>query len=195
MGQDIRKMMRDYHPNTPKLSEGHEARFLEKLDAATEDRKKPGIYMWMRIAALFVVALGIGSYFYFNNNDLVSDSQLVNNDGDSKTTVESRISLGDLSPDLKKVEDYYMAGINVQLASLNVTDDNRELVDSYMEKMAELDKAYQALNLELSETGPTEATITALIDNLQLRLELLFKLKRKLQELKNQNNENYNNVI
>ena len=95
MGQDIRKMMRDYHPNNPKLSEGHEARFLEKLDATMEDRKSPGIYMWMRIAALFVVALGIGSYFYFNNNNLVSDGQLVNNEGDAETTIESRISLGD----------------------------------------------------------------------------------------------------
>jgi len=54
-----------------------------------------------------------------------------------------------------------------------------------------LDKEYNSLNAELSKVGPTEATVTALIDNLKLRLDLLFKLKNKLKELKNQNNEEF----
>lgn len=191
MGQDIREMMRDYKPSNAGLSKGHQERFRQKLEQADGNAKRPDIYMWMRIAALLVVALGIGSYFYFNNGELVRDNKLVNNDNANEIPAASRITLGDLSPDLKKVEDYYIAGINIQLASLDVTDSNRELVDSYMEKLAELDNDYNSLNLELNETGPTEATITALIDNLQLRLELLFKLKKKLQELKNQNNDNY----
>ena len=61
-----------------------------------------------------------------------------------------------------------------------------------MARLAELDIEYNKLNNELNEVGPTEVTITALIENLQLRLELLFKLKNKLKELKNQNNEDYN---
>ena len=56
-----------------------------------------------------------------------------------------------------------------------------------MEQLDELDNEYAVLNDELNTIGPTEATITALIDNLKLRLELLFKLKNKLKELKNQN--------
>jgi len=48
-----------------------------------------------------------------------------------------------------------------------------------------------ALNAELGRVGPTEATVTALIDNLKLRLDLLFKLKNKLKELKKQNNEEF----
>ena len=63
-----------------------------------------------------------------------------------------------------------------------------------MQQLSELDKEYQRLTLDLNEAGPTEATITALIDNLQLRLELLFKLKNKLKELKNQNNEQINSI-
>ncbi len=97
--------------------------------------------------------------------------------------------LADLSPDLKKLEDYYKTGINVQLASLKITDENKELVDGYMERLAVLDNEYSALNAELTKVGPTESTVTALIDNLKLRLDLLFKLKNKLKELKNQENE------
>jgi uncharacterized small protein (DUF1192 family) len=102
--------------------------------------------------------------------------------------------LATLSPDLKKVEEFYRAGINVQLASLKITDDNRELVDGYMQRLAALNKEYERLNAELNQYGPSEATVTALIDNLKLRLELLFKLKNKLKELKNQNNEEFNAI-
>ena len=104
------------------------------------------------------------------------------------------MTLGDISPDLKKIEDFYMTGINVQLSSLEITQDNKDVIDGYMEQLSELDKEYSLLNEELTTMGPSEATITALIDNLKLRLELLFKLKNKLKELKNQNNEQYNSI-
>ena len=84
-----------------------------------------------------------------------------------------------------------MTGINVQLASLKITKENKDLVNGYMQRLAELDKEYTTLNLELNKVGPTEATVTALIDNLKMRLDLLFKLKNKLKELKNQDNEEF----
>ena len=87
-----------------------------------------------------------------------------------------------------------MAGINLQLASLKIAPENKELVDGYMSQLSILDKEYKKLNLELNKEGPTEATITALIDNLKLRLELLFKLKNKLNEFKTQENEKIDNI-
>lgn len=84
-----------------------------------------------------------------------------------------------------------MTGINMQLASLKIDEDNKELVDGYMQRLSELDKEYTSLNAELNKVGPSEATVTALIDNLKLRLDLLFKLKSKLKELKNQNNDEF----
>ena len=43
------------------------------------------------------------------------------------------------------------------------------------------------LSKELIESGPTEQTVTALIDNLKFRLELMYRLKDKLNELNNVN--------
>ena len=60
-----------------------------------------------------------------------------------------------------------------------------------MQRLAELDKEYTSLNIELNNVGPSETTVTALIDNLKMRLDLLFKLKNKLKELKTQNNEEF----
>lgn len=191
MGQDIRKMMRDYKPGTPKLSQGHEKRFEARLDAQID---KPGrsMYFWLKIAAVVVAFLAVGSFAFYSLSDKGTEDGLSTVETTKpETNPETVITLGDLSPDLKKVESYYTTGINVQLASLKVNDDNKELVDSYMKQLNELDAEYQVLNNELNEVGPNEATIMALVDNLQLRLELLFKLKNKLEELKKQNNENY----
>ena len=58
-----------------------------------------------------------------------------------------------------------------------------------MERLAELDKEYAVLNKELNEFGPNDETISALIQNLQLRLQLLQRLKEKLNQLKSSENE------
>lgn len=93
----------------------------------------------------------------------------------------------------KKVEDYYLASLNIQLAKIDLTPENKELVDSFMSKLETLDQEYVALNTEIEQSGINEETIEAMIANLQLRLDLLKKLKTKLNELKQSKNEHYEN--
>jgi hypothetical protein len=146
----------------------------------------------MKIAAIAISFIAVSLFGYYTLSEEsplepLADTKKENQESNKGT----QITMGDLSPDLKKVEDYYLTGINVQLASLQITNENKVLIDGYMQRLSELDNEYTILNGELNEVGPTEATITALIDNLKMRLELLFKLKNKLKELKNQNNEDY----
>ena len=91
-------------------------------------------------------------------------------------------TLCDLSPNLKKVEDYYLASINLELSKIEVTPRNKELFDGYVDRLQELNTEYQNLTIELNENGPLEETIDALIDNLKLRLSLLSRLKEQLIE-------------
>lgn len=208
MARNIKKMFENYRSESSELPLGHEARFetkLEKAFAENPPEKEPvrkiekrTLAPWLKIAAMFVVIIAVSFFGYLQLNssggDIVTntnksvvetDSENVDNNNSTKLT------LADISPDLKKVEDYYMTGINVQLASLKINVENKDLVDGYMQRLAELDKEYTSLNVELAKVGPTETTVTALIDNLKLRLELLFKLKNKLKELKTQNNEDF----
>ena len=203
MAQDIKKMFENYDdPKTPKLREGHQARFEAKLDKVFSENiseEKNTSIPWLKIAAMVVVLLAVSFFGYqqLSKNNAIIDSNNTVVDNTSETgdkTDTPKLTLADISPDLKKVEEYYMAGINVQLASLKITDENKDLVDGYMQRLAELDTEYNSLNAELSKVGPTEATVTALIDNLKLRLDLLFKLKNKLKELKNQNNEEFKTI-
>ena len=131
-------------------------------------------------------SLGIYTYINFSN-EAPQPSAIV--DKGTKNEQPQEYSLGDLSPDLKKIENYYVANINLELSRLEVSDENKGLVDDFMSRLSELDKEYQRLNTELNEIGPNDQTINALIKNLQLRLQLLQKLKLKLDQLKSSENE------
>ncbi|MFT4848758.1 MAG: hypothetical protein ACI83B_001293 [Sediminicola sp.] len=194
MAQDIRKMLKGHTDKSPKLSKDHEASFEARLAEAFPQEKPNTAFFWMKIAAVGILLLSIGFFGY---------QQLSNQDGvdtiiadATENTVKNtnKFTLGDISPGLKKVEDFYMNGINVQLASLQVDDENKDLIDKYLERLTELDAEYTMLNNEMNVNGPSEETVTALIDNLKFRLELLFKLKNKLKELKNINNEEFSSI-
>ena len=194
MGQDIRNMLKNEKPEQPTLGDGHEMRFAKKLEQSFPKQEKKPTFLWLKIAAAVILFLGLG-YAYLNfNGEETSAPVLVETNGVDEV-VDKQFTLGDLSPDLKKVEEFYTTGIEVQLASLRNDDDNKELIDGYMKRLNELNIEYEKLNKELNEVGPTEATITALVDNLKLRLELLFKLKNKLKELKQLENEQFSEII
>lgn len=190
--------MKYYHNKGIKLREGHEARFAAKLNKELPQKRGFGIYL--KIAAAIAVLAGVGSiYFYLNSSFkakpdnpgfVKQDSSSIKNELE-KLQPANAVTLGDISPDLKKIEDYYVATINVTLLELDVDDANNQLFKGYMQKMSFLTKEYKTLTEELNEIGPNEQTVNALITNLQLRLQLLYDLKNKLNEFKKaKQNEN-----
>jgi hypothetical protein len=186
-------MLKNYKEESSKLSEGHQSRFESKLNLAFSEKKitKKPSFFWLKIAAMVTLFFSLGYLGYKN----LSEPQEIIVVEDIEIQKEStRFSLGDISPDLKKIEDFYLTGINHQLASLGKNVENKDLIDGYLSRLRELDTEYAALTIELNKEGPTEETIIALIDNLKLRLELLFKLKNKLKELKNLENEKINKI-
>lgn len=189
MGQDLREMFKKERSEQQfKLKEGHETRFLDRLDEALPKQKKFDFSL-LKIAAsvLLVVGLSFFGYLQFSKDGAVNNTTITDVDTNSETDTD--FSFGDLSPDLKKIENYYVANINMELSKLEVSDDNKELIDSYMERLAELNAEYEALNAELNELGPNDQTISALIENLQLRLQLLQQLKKQLNQVKTSKNE------
>jgi len=187
MAQDLRELFKEEKRKKQPMEKGHEERFLNRLDKELPIKRKSTFY-FIKIAASILVLFSIGIYTYINISDeVVQPSVIVDKGTENKGSQE--YSFGDLSPDLKKIENYYVANINLELSRLEVSDKNKALVDDYMSRLSELDKEYQRLNLELNEIGPNDQTINALIKNLQLRLQLLQKLKLKLDQLKSSENE------
>jgi len=176
MPKDLRELLKSEIMETGKLSKSHRKNFEVKLRKELHSEKKESAMFW-KIAASFLVIVGLGSsIFYFSNNSVVEN-----------TSVAKIESLGSISPELKTIEIYYLASIQTEISNLEETPENKALLDGYLEKVGELTADYKELTEELNKEGLNERTINALIENLQLRLKLLYQLKEQLDELKKLN--------
>lgn len=191
MAQDLREILKNdkAKPAIP-MREGHQSRFENRLNAALPlesksdtSSDKGGMYLWMKIAAAVVFAGGIlwfvgkDAFTEADSNPLV-DTEVV------APVEEQEVLLRNISPDFAQLENRYLASVNLQLSRLEINDGNKELVDAFMGQLAKLDTEYKRLNREITETGITDEMVTAMIENLELRVELMLKLKAKLKELK-----------
>jgi len=177
MAQDLRKLFENEKKvSNQHMPEGHEARFMNKLEEDLPSVSKISNFKILRFAATVVILIGL-SFAAYNLLDF--------NQSTPPAEVASTKTLGEVSPELKKVEDYYLASINLELSKLEYSPENKELFDGYVRRLGELSSEYERLSNELIENGPNEQTVTALIDNLKLRLNLMYRLKEKLSELNN----------
>lgn len=191
MAQDIRKLFEDPENKDEEVTmpNGHRNRFMERLEDEFPQNKTVKNRSWWYVAASIVVLVGVvySGFKWANTSNIEKPTQVV--DTKSTTTNEDTKSLGDVSPELKQVEDYYLASINFELSKVKVTPENKELFDGYVKRLEELNAEYQKLSVELTEKGPNEFTVTALINNLKLRLNLLHRLREQLTLL---NGNQYN---
>lgn len=176
MQKDIKKMFENYIGVKANLSANHHDKFQKKLMKEMHlNKSRFQIYKWVSIAASVLLIVSLAYSFY--TKDPV----------EIKTPNENIIRLGSISPELNTIENYYINSIHLELSELEMTDENKELLDGYLSKIEELTKEYTLLTKELNTKGVNDKTIDALISNLQLRLQLLQRLKKKLNSLKQLN--------
>lgn len=185
MPKDVRKLLRDYEGTPIELSQNHQKKFTEKLEKEFPSQKKIRSKGWY-VAASVVLLLGLGL-------QVVLKEDLSNSSNQPANEIQE-ISLGDVSPEMKKVEDYYLTAIHYEIASLEVTPQNKDLLDEYLEKIGKLDADYKRLSVKLQKEGISKETVDALIINLQLRLQLLIQLKDQVN-VKQVKEEHYETVI
>ena len=190
MSQDLRRMFEEERKHSLRMPQGHEKRFEARLEQSFQTRGSRHYY-WIGIAASLLLMISLGVWMGLGPGNPEEGIQQVA----VQDSVQSSpaFSLGDLSPDLRKVEQYYTTNINLELANLNISDDNKAIADGFMSRLGELDTEYADLSQELNEVGPNEETISAMIRNFQLRLQLLLKLKETLNELNQSKNETVQN--
>ncbi len=201
MAQDIRELLKqDKRIPTERIREGHEDRFMNRLESELPKKTKSLNYNWLRIAASVVVIFSV-SLLTFNQlgSSNPEGTELVDLDNTSvknATVVMSKQSstLAEISPEYEKVENTILTSIKFQLSNITIDDTNRELVESFKTRLDNLDKEYQRLNKELLEVGPNVQSVEAMMENLTIRLSLLSRLNDKLKELERIENENYNEV-
>ncbi|HHC80061.1 MAG TPA: hypothetical protein ENK46_09280, partial [Flavobacteriia bacterium] len=166
MPKDIREILKNRQQKQVTLPKGHKKRFEDKL----RQLHKPKKYYLLKIAAAIMLLASVG---YFS-------SKIASVSPSKEIETPAITGLSSISPEMQKVESYYLTAINYEIAGIEVTPQNKALLDNYLDKIEKLDKDYKRLNKELSTNGINEKTVNALVTNLQLRLQLLFQLKDRL---------------
>lgn len=175
MSKDLRELLKSNVEESANLSKNHRANFEARLKNELHQKPKNS-FIFLKIAASITLLVGLAASIYFFNLNPIEPEIATKFD-----------SLGSVSPELKKVENFYLASIQSEILELKQTPENKALLDGYLEKISELDNDYKLLTNELNTEGINEKTINALIDNLQLRLKLLYQLKEQLNNLKTVN--------
>jgi len=160
------------------LSKDHRSIFEEKLQKEFHS-SSGGSYQYLMIAASIVMLFALGYIFTFTQN----------NPRDQIQAPSAKVSLEEFSPELKKIENYYLTAINLELANLKVTDGNKVVLQEYFKKMNSLTNEYKLQSEQLQINKIDEELINNLIDNLQMRLQLMIELKNELKKLKTKENE------
>ena len=179
MEKDIRDILKDYNDKEVNLSSNHAQTFENLLKKEIQVKPKSNKYKWLAFAASVAILITIGTRF---SSGIPSTHPVVNKD-----TTNKELTLGKISPEFDAIEKYYTNAINLEISELHLTDENKDLINGYLLKIASLTKDYKKLTQELNTKGVNEATIDALISNLQLRLQLFQRLKKQLKQFNNLN--------
>ncbi len=162
------------------LSNDHRSVFEKKLQKELHHSKGSPL-QYLMIAASVVMLFAMGLFFTFNQD----------NPKEQIKAPSAKVSLEEFSPELKKIENYYLTAINLELANLEVTDGNKLVLQEYFRRMNSLTNEYKLQSEQLQINKIDEELINNLIDNLQMRLQLMIELKNELKKLKSKGNEKH----
>ena len=161
---------------------GHELRFLAKLkedESKTVKLKYTKSNFWkpfMAVAASVILCVSILTFIQKKPqiNDLAS-----------------------VSPELSKTQEFFTTAINQELANLNSERNpvTEAIINDALNRITLLEKEYEKLKIDLTESGDDKRVIYAMISNFQNRIDLLQNVMKQIEEVKQLNtNYNENNV-
>ncbi len=158
--------------------EGHQLRFMNKLNARNQKKKAAKTY-WkpLSIAASFLILIGIGFTMYPNR--------------------QAETDLASVSPEMAKTQNFFTTTIQAELSNLEreASPYTQAIVDDALVQMDNLEKEYEKLKQDLAKSGNDSRVIYAMISNFQSRITLLETVLNKINEIKTLKSNTYENII
>jgi hypothetical protein len=101
----------------------------------------------------------------------------------------TRMTLGQVSPQYKEVENYYIHQVNMVEGEIVNVDlkNNPEQKIMLMKEMKSMDSVYVSLQKELKANPDDERIITAMIEHYQTKLEVMTYIVNQLKSIHNGN--------
>jgi hypothetical protein len=106
-----------------------------------------------------------------------------------------RMTLGQVSPEYKEVENYYVHQVNLmetELVSIDLKN-NPDQKKMLLEEMKSMDSISVQLQKELYANPDDERIINAMIEHYQTKLEIMTYIVDQLKTIRNENQKNGEN--
>jgi hypothetical protein len=155
--------------------EGHFERFNWKLEKRLhKNATKRSILPYLLKAAVVTILVTLSSLWTWDNFIRPSSQ---------------RMTLGQVSPQYKEVENYYVHQVNLMESEIVNTDmkDNPEQKLVLENEMKSMDSVYVQLQKELKVNPNDERIINAMIEHYQTKLEVMTYIVNQLKAIRNGN--------
>ncbi len=136
------------------LPQEHLERFSNRLGSASNSLGSRNMNRYLALAAVVVVVVTIGYIALLTSDGFYSSNYLFSN----------------ITPELYETETYYQTEINQKLEILS---DQKELGNSIMKDLLEIDKSFETIKKDLDENPGDERLISAVFNTYQIKLDLL----------------------
>ena len=171
--EDIIRNNRDFFEDK-EPSEGHFERFSVKLEIRCHARAKRSIVPYLLRAAVVTLLVTLSSLWTWDHFIRPGSR---------------RMTLGQVSPQYKEVENYYMHQVNLMEGEIVNTDlnNNPEQKELLVKEMKSMDSVYVSLQKELKANPNDERIINAMIEHYQTKLEVMTYIVSQLKTIRNDN--------
>ena len=172
--EDIIRSNKDFFEDA-EPSEGHLERFNRKLEikfqVATVKRSIVPYLLKAAVVTLLITLSSLWTWDHFIR------------------TGSSRMTLGQVSPQYKEVENYYVHQVNMMEGEIVNVDlkNNPDQKVLLMKEMKSMDSTYVSLQKELKANPNDERIINAMIEHYQTKLEVMTYIVNQLKTIRNDN--------
>jgi hypothetical protein len=169
----IRNNRHLFEDNEP--SEGHFDRFSVKLEIRHQKMaSRRSIVPYLLRAAVVTLLITLSSLWTWDHFIRPSSN---------------RMTLGQVSPQYREVENYYLHQVNMMEGEIVNLDNsqNPEQKEIMMKEMKSMDSTYVSLQKELKANPNDERIINAMIEHYQTKLEVMTYIVNQLKGIRNEN--------
>jgi hypothetical protein len=177
--EDIIKNNKDFFDEA-EPSEGHLERFNRKLEIMFGAKTvKRSIVPYLLKAAVVTLLLTLSSLWTWDH--------FIRSD-------RNRMTLGDVSPEFKEVENYYVHQVNLMESEItNIDLNNPDQKQLLFKEMKSMDSVYVQLQKELKTNPDDERIINAMIEHYQTKVDIMTYVLTQLKTIRNENQMNSEN--
>jgi len=176
MSDKLKKFIADNEAGFDQLPKaGHFDRFKQKQTqlSNTQNSNKNSIQILYKIAAVFVLVVGIG-WLFFNLGKMQGSQEFAS----SQNTINTNGT-----NELAEAEYFFNQQVDVKKKEVMLfASHNNEATSQIMKELERLELQYIDLKEELAINGDNEQIINAMIENYRMRLSVLEKLLEKLKK-------------